>query len=295
MKNRWLYWLAVFLVTSVILIGRFTSFPEHWLADRSVDQDVYQDVYQDGSGNGETRPADPAPHPDQNLIFNQAFSWWFQRQPDHQAPQIDPLMSKLLQGRGLWIGDTSKKQIYLTLDCGYENGYTAIFLDVLKRHQVTAIFFVTGSYVENNPELVRRMAAEGHLIGNHSETHPSFPRLSDEEKRQEIQALNQRVEQLTGQTPRYFRPPSGEFDWRTLSVAREMGCRTVFWSLAYRDWLVDQQPGREEARRQVLDNVHNGAIILLHAVSRSNCEAFDQVLSELKQQGYSFGTLDEIE
>lgn len=290
MKNRCLYWLAVFLAAGILLIGRFTSFPEHWLVNRAVDQDVYQD----GSGNGEAGSTDLGPDTNGDPIFNQAFSWWFLRQPDHQTPKVDPLMSRLLEGRGLWIGDTSKKLIYLTLDCGYENGYTANFLDVLEKHQVPAIIFVTGSYVENNPELVRRMAADGHLIGNHSETHPSFPQLSDEEKRQEIQSLNQRVAQLTGQTPRYFRPPAGEFDWRTLSVAREMGCRTVFWSLAYCDWLVDQQLGKEEARRQVLDNVHNGAIILLHTVSRSNSEAFDQVLSELKQQGYRFGTLDEI-
>lgn len=301
MRKRWVTWvlgLAVAFAAGIFILAEYTSFPERW---RGEPPGIVQPGSDSNAGQGGQVSPDPEDKPEpvdeQNTkepLPQEAFSWWFRRQPNHQPPTVEPAYRKLMQGRGFWLGDTSKKRIYLTMDNGYEYGLTGQFLDTLKAHQVKTIFFVTGSYVDKNPELVKRMAAEGHLIGNHSLSHPSFPKLSDEQKKREIQGLDEKVYQLTGQKPRYFRAPSGEFDDRTLRVAQETGHKTIFWSLAYRDWEVDKQPGKEAAYRQVIDNVHNGAIILMHTVSESNNQALGDILTTLKEQGYTFGTLDEL-
>jgi len=225
---------------------------------------------------------------------NKVYSWYFKRTDKHSPPTTEPEFLQMLKGKGYFIGDTSKKQIYLTFDEGYENGYTAQILDTLKANNVKAAFFITGHYVEKNPDLVKRMAAEGHIIGNHSNTHPSMPSVSNEEIIKELDTVEKQVEKLTGQKMHYFRPPRGEFNQRVLDAAFREGYKTIFWSMAYRDWVVNEQPGKEAAFNFVTNNIHNGAIILLHAVSKSNAEALDSIIKELKERGYTFAGLDQL-
>ncbi|MCF8011187.1 MAG: delta-lactam-biosynthetic de-N-acetylase [Clostridiales bacterium] len=227
---------------------------------------------------------------DDDKIYN----WYFMRKEGHTPPTTEPLYLEMIKNRGHFLGDTNKKKIFLTFDEGYENGYTVKILNTLKNNNVQAAFFVTGSYVKKNPELVKRMADEGHIIGNHSNTHPSMPQLSDKEIKQELSTVSSMVEDLTGNGTHFFRPPRGQFNSRVLKLADEQGYSTIFWSMAYRDWITDDQPGEETAYNFVTDNIHNGAVILLHAVSQSNAAALDNIIKELKKQGYSFASLNHI-
>ncbi|MBO8128993.1 MAG: delta-lactam-biosynthetic de-N-acetylase [Peptococcaceae bacterium] len=231
------------------------------------------------------------PSDDQN---REVWSWYFKPNPSHTPPGTDDRFLKHLQGKGYYLGNPQRKKIYLTFDEGYENGHTKQILDILKNNNVTAAFFVTGDYVRRNPALVQRMVAEGHIVGNHTATHPSLPTLSNEEIKEEIMAVHRAVEDLTGYQMSFLRPPRGEFNSRTLEVAKSLGYDTVFWSMAYQDWDVNRQPGKEAAYRYVANNIHNGAVILLHAVSKSNTEALDDIIHKLKSQGYVFASLEEI-
>lgn len=221
-------------------------------------------------------------------------SWGVQRRTGQQPPQADPLSLRCLEGKGIWIGDTGTKRVYLTFNCGWENGLTPLTLDTLQKHQTPAAFFVTGEYAARNPGLVKRMAAEGHLLGTHGETHRSFPLLSEAEARRELVVSSEKIARLTGVKPRHFRPPSGEFNRSTLKLAQELGYTTVFWSLSYPDWDVAQQPGRQAAFQRVIGDIHPGAIIQLHTVSASSNQALGDIIQELKTQGYTLGALDEL-
>ena len=223
-----------------------------------------------------------------------SLSWGVQRRSGQQPPQADPLSLRCLEGRGIWIGDTGTRRVYLTFNCGWENGLTRLTLDTLQQHQVPAAFFLTGEYAGRNPELVKRMAAEGHLLGTHGETHRSFPLLTEAEARRELIVSSEKIARLTGVKPRYFRPPGGEFNRLTLKLAQELGFTTVFWSLSYPDWDVAQQPGRQAAFKRVISDIHPGAIIQLHTVSSSSNQALGDIIQELKAQGYTLGTLDEL-
>jgi len=191
---------------------------------------------------------------------------------------------------------TEKKYVYLTFDEGYENGYTPAILDALRKHNVKAAFFCTGSFVRNNPELIRRFEEEGHIIGNHTLTHPSMMGVStwDEFTRQ-LFGVEERVQAITGtEMPRYYRPPAGAYSEAQLRMADALGFRTVFWSVAYKDWDVNAQPTHERAMNYLTTRIHPGAVILLHAVSRTNAEIMDQLLTTWEQMGYTFRTLDEL-
>lgn len=178
--------------------------------------------------------------------------------------------------------------IYLTFDEGYENGYTDDILDTLKEKGVQAVFFVTMPYVQSEPELVQRMIDEGHIVGNHSVNHPSFPDLSAEECQQEIMELHDYVKENFGYEMSLFRFPMGEFSEADLKVVQDLGYRSVFWSFAYRDWLVDEQPDPQEAIATIEGKCHPGAIYLLHAVSATNAQVLGQVIDDLRTQGYVF-------
>ena len=195
-----------------------------------------------------------------------------------------------------FVGDTTQPVIYLTFDAGYENGCTAKILDVLQKHDAPACFFVVGSYIRNNGDLVKRMVAEGHTVGNPTNTHPDMSAISDAEAfRQELEAVEQAYFELTGQDmPKYYRPPQGKYSETNLAQAKEMGYTTVFWSLAYVDWLEDDQPTREEAFAKLLPRVHNGAVVLLHSTSAANAEILDELLTKWEEMGYSFRPVTEL-
>ncbi|MCI3924665.1 delta-lactam-biosynthetic de-N-acetylase [Paenibacillus sp. TRM 82003] len=195
----------------------------------------------------------------------------------------------------IFIGDAEKKSLYLTFDNGYENGFTAQILDVLKAKKVPAIFFVTGQYLEEQPELLKRMAAEGHLIGNHSWSHPDMTAVSDERIKNELDRVKQGVAAVTGQKDMLFlRPPRGVFSERTLSVSQNMGYVNVFWSVAYVDWETKRQKGKAHAFEQVTKQLHPGAVILLHSVSKDNAEAMGDIIDYARKQGYEFRSLEEL-
>ena len=180
------------------------------------------------------------------------------------------------------------KKIRLTFDQGYENGYTAKILDTLKEKNVQAVFFLVQDYAERNPDLVRRMIDEGHIIGNHSVTHRSMPTLSAEECRREIDGLNDYLEEHFGVRPTLFRPPMGEFSEMSLLMTQKCGCKTMLWSYAYRDWLTDDQPAPSEAMSKLTGAAHDGAIYLLHSVSSTNAEVLGGFIDALRADGYEF-------
>lgn len=228
-------------------------------------------------------------------LDNTNTSWSFKRMKDHEPVTAYNTVDISKYG-GYFIKNTDEKVVYLTFDEGYENGYTPTILDVLKENNVKAAFFITGDYLKREPELVTRMAEEGHIVGNHSVTHPEFPSLDEQEIYDEIVTLADKYEALVGKKmDPFFRPPAGKYSERVLYLVRKLGFRTIFWSMAYKDWDTSAQPGKDVAYQHVIDNYHNGAIILLHAVSQSNTEALDSIIKELKAQGYRFGSLYELE
>lgn len=230
-------------------------------------------------------------------LSNKKLSWYVVRSPDHMPPRPNTEGGFDLKKYAAYFLGKDEKVIYLTFDEGYENGYTSVILDILKKQQVPAAFFVTKPYIESNPELIKRMVAEGHIVANHSNTHPSMPdKTNDKEAfRNELEETAKAFASLTGQEmPPYFRPPRGEFSEKSLSMTQEFGYRTILWSFAYEDWMTDKQPAPETALRKILDNTHNGEIMLLHAVSSTNAAILDQAISEIKQQGYSFEPLSSI-
>lgn len=180
-----------------------------------------------------------------------------------------------------------QNRIILTFDQGYENGYTASILDTLREKNVSAIFFLTGDYAKREPELVRRMIAEGHTLGNHGMTHTALPELNDEAIEQEIMSLHAYVLEHYGVEMQYFRPPCGEYDTRALEKIQSLGYRTVFWSAAHVDWLTDAQPDPNTALTQLSQAAHGGAIYLLHSVSATNAEILGSLIDELRSQGYT--------
>ncbi|SDN61537.1 polysaccharide deacetylase family protein [Acetanaerobacterium elongatum] len=188
--------------------------------------------------------------------------------------------------------DKDSKKIYLTFDEGYENGFTAKILDTLKEKGVSAVFFVTYDYAKRNPELVQRMIDEGHIVGNHSTTHPSMPDLSLDEAKKEIQTLHDYVLQNFGYEMWLFRPPQGDFSERTLALAHSLGYLNIFWSFAYKDWDVENQIGYDAALAKVTKNPHAGGIYLLHAVSKDNSEILGSVIDNFTSKGYTLSTFD---
>lgn len=226
-------------------------------------------------------------------LDNTKYSWGLNLNSEHKTPGIPSYAAEMLNEHdGIFTGDTSQKVIYLTFDEGYENGYTSQILDVLKENDVKSIFFITGSYLDRNPELVRRMLEEGHEVGNHTINHPSLPDIDNEKLEKELLGLEEKFYSGFNRNFKYFRPPSGEYSRRTLEAAKQMGYKTVFWSFAYKDWDVNDQKGADYAYGKVMDNLHNGAVILLHAVSKDNAEALDKIIKGIREEGYEIKPFD---
>ncbi len=227
-------------------------------------------------------------------LSNEKLGWYFNPNDEHIKPTASEKVD-LNKYNAYYVGTTDDKVIYLTFDEGYENGYSSKILDVLKEKNVPAAFFVTKSYIESNQDLIKRMVDEGHVVGNHSVRHLSSPDLTDDELRKEIKDTADYFKEVTGKDmPKVFRPPMGEYSERTLAVTQGLGYKTIFWSFAYRDWLTDDQPGKEAAYNTVMKRYHNGCITLLHAVSQSNTEALPDIIDSLRELGYEFKSLDEI-
>ncbi len=223
------------------------------------------------------------------------YNWNFNPNKENQPTTTESHYLELLnQTGGFYIGDTTKKELYLTFDNGYENGYTEKVLDTLKEKEVPGAFFITGHYLESAPELVKRMVDEGHIVGNHSWHHPSLPEVGDGRLMDELTKVKQRFTELTGvEEMNYLRPPRGQFSERSLTLSAKLGYTNVFWSMAYKDWEVDKQRGGQYAYDQIMARIHPGAIMLIHSVSSDNAEALPKVIDDARAQGYTFKSLDE--
>ena len=213
-----------------------------------------------------------------------------------EIPQGPASSKQLFSYDAAYVGDTGQKVLYLTFDAGYENGQTEKILDTLKKHNVKAAFFLVGNYIERNPDLVRRMVAEGHLVGNHTMHHPDMSKISSvgafSKELADLEALYK--ETVGSEMPKYYRPPQGVYSEENLKMAQQLGYKTVFWSLAYADWDNNNQPTGQQALDKLLPRTHNGAVILLHSTSKTNGEILDELLTRWKEMGYEFRGIQEI-
>lgn len=221
-------------------------------------------------------------------------SWGLSFRTEGAPPVGNAGSAQLAQYDAVYLGDPAQKVIYLTFDAGYENGCTEKILDVLKAHEVKAAFFLVGNYIQQNADLVRRMVREGHIVGNHTMHHPDMSKIADKAAfAKELSDLEALYKEVTGeQMPKYYRPPQGCYSEENLRMAKELGYKTVFWSLAYVDWNNDSQPTAKQAFDKLLPRIHNGAVVLLHSTSTTNAQILDELLTRWKDMGYSFGTVD---
>lgn len=231
----------------------------------------------------------------QSFLFEEG-NWGLSFQEEGKPPIANASMEYLSQFHAFYAKDTEEKVLYLTFDAGYENGNTAAILDALKKHQAPAAFFLVGNYLETSPELVKRMAAEGHIVGNHTFHHPDMSKIASKEAfEKELTDLEDLYQQVTGQPmKKYYRPPQGKYSEENLKMASELGYKTFFWSLAYVDWYEDKQPTKEEVFQKLLGRIHPGAIVLLHSTSKTNGQILDELLTKWEEMGYRFGSLDEL-
>ena len=223
-------------------------------------------------------------------------NWGLSFQEDGKTPVGNATMTELAEYDAYSAQDTTDKVIYLTFDAGYENGNTAPILDALKKHNAPATFFVVGTFVKENPDLVRRMNEEGHIVGNHTYSHPDMSKIADKESFQnELKQVEDLYEQTVGSPMTHFyRPPQGKYSISNLAMAKELGYKTFFWSLAYVDWYQDNQPTKDEAFDKLLKRIHPGAIVLLHSTSSTNAQILDELLTKWEELGYEFRALDEL-
>jgi peptidoglycan-N-acetylmuramic acid deacetylase len=229
-------------------------------------------------------------------VSNQPVHWGFKKGVNEQPAEAGAQLDQLIEKYGAFYkGDPNSKTLYLTFDNGYEQGYTPMILDVLKKEKVPATFFVTGHYLLSAGDIVKRMVKEGHIVGNHSWHHPDMTAVSDERIREELEKVRVKTEELTGQKKmKYLRPPRGVFSERTMQIAKEEGFTHVFWSLAFVDWNVNQQRGWQYSYDNIMRQVHPGCILLLHTVSEDNANAIEKVIKDLKKKGYKFKSLDDF-
>ena len=229
-------------------------------------------------------------------VSNKKIGWGIKRNDNHEQPDLGKKNKELLEKYdGIAIGNAQDKYVYLTFDEGYEAGYTEEVLKILKDNNVKATFFITAHYLNTEPELVKQMIDEGHIVGNHTVNHKSMPSLTDEQINKETMDLHKMIYEKFGYEMKYLRPPMGEFCERSLSITNSLGYKTVMWSFAYEDWNEDKQPEEHTAKQKIIDNIHNGEIMLLHGNSRTNTKILDEIIKEIKNTGYEFKSLEEIQ
>ncbi len=229
-------------------------------------------------------------------LSTKKIGWGIKREDNHKQPDLGATNKRIIdECNGMAMGNADKKLIYLTFDLGYEAGYTEHILDVLKENNVSAAFFITGHYVNTSEEIIKRMVDEGHIIGNHTVNHKSMPSCNNETIQKEVMELHKTIYEKFGYEMKYIRPPKGEYSEATVTYTNTLGYTTVMWSFAYDDWEENKQGREEYGKKKILDNLHNGEIMLLHATSKDNSNILDEVIKEIKNQGYEFKSLDEFE
>lgn len=240
---------------------------------------------EDGAGEAET-----------SAVPSAAENWGLSFQEDGKPPVANAAFDELAEYDAYYAENTEEKVLYLTFDAGYENGNTPAILDALKKHHVPATFFVVGTFISENQDLIKRMVDEGHTVGNHTYSHPDMSQISTKEAfQEELGKVEELYEEVIGSPmPHYYRPPQGKYSETNLKMAKELGYQTFFWSLAYVDWYQDAQPTKEEAFDKLLGRIHPGAIVLLHSTSSTNAEILDELLSKWEEMGYTFKSLKEL-
>ena len=233
---------------------------------------------------------------DFSSLSNKKICWGIKRADNHEQPDVGSQNKELMEKcDSYYMGNPEKKYVYLTFDAGYEAGYTEKILEVLKENNVNATFFITGHYLNSQPELVQKMIESGNIVGNHTVNHKTMPDIDLATVKKEIMDLHTAVYEKYGYEMKYTRPPKGECSERTIKYTNSLGYTTVMWSLAYDDWDENKQGREQYAKQKILDNIHNGAIILLHSNSKDNCNILDDVIKDIKEMGYEFKSLDEYE
>ncbi len=227
----------------------------------------------------------------------QVINWGTHFTQEGQKPQGNASEEYLREFDSYFVAQTEEKIIYLTFDAGYENGYTSKILDILKEQNISAAFFLTGHYIKTNPDLVKRMVSEGHIVGNHTMTHPDMSAITNLNTfRKELEELETLFYETTNTSlPKFYRPPSGKFSEENLNFAKSLGYKTIFWSVAYGDWDNNNQPTAQVAFDKLIPRIHPGAIVLLHCTSKTNSEILSELLKKYKDMGYSFHSLNELE
>ncbi len=223
-------------------------------------------------------------------------NWGLSYPIEGETPNGNASSEFLKQYNSYFVGNSEEKVIYLTFDAGYDKGTCAPILDVLKKHDVKATFFLVGNFFDTNPNLVKRMANEGHIVGNHTLNHPDMSEIATMEAfKKELMGVEEKYKNITGcDMLKIYRPPQGKFSEENLKMANDLGYKTFFWSLAYVDWYENKQPTKEEAFSKLLTRIHPGAVVLLHSTSNTNAEILDELLSKWKEMGYSFKNLNEL-
>ena len=226
----------------------------------------------------------------------QSASWGLSFQEEGKRPAGNATIDDLKQYNAYYASDTDEKILYLTFDAGYENGNTPAILEALKKHQAPAVFFAVGNFIKDNPDLIKRMITEGHIVGNHTMTHPDMSQISSMESFQkELEGVEELYTSVTGEPmTKLYRPPRGVYSTENLSMAKELGYSTFFWSLAYVDWIQEQQPSKEEAFQKLIPRIHPGAIVLLHNTSSTNAAILDELLTRWEEMGYQFHSIKEL-
>ena len=229
-------------------------------------------------------------------LSNKKIGWGIKKTNNHTQPDLGSKNKELINKyNGIAMGNPDKKYIYITFDEGYEAGYTAKILDVLKGNNVKAAFFITGYYLNSSGDLVKRMIDEGHIVGNHTVNHYSMPDIDNAKLKDEVMKLHTALYEKFGYEMKYLRPPMGEYSERVLNETNNLGYIAAMWSFGYVDWDPNKQKGEDYAKKTILDNLHNGEVMLLHATSSDNANVLDSVIKEAKAQGYEFKSLDEFE
>lgn len=230
-----------------------------------------------------------------NELSNEILAWGFRRGENHTQPVLDSKSLKVIEKyNGIAMGNANDKYVYLTFDAGYEAGYTESILNTLAENDVTAAFFITGHYLNTAGDLVKKMIEGGNVVGNHTVNHKCLPNLSNEEIKEEVMKLHNAVYEKTGYEMTFFRPPKGEFSERTTDYINSLGYISVLWSSAYDDWDKTKQGREEYGKKKILDNLHNGAVILLHSTSKDNSVILDSLIKEIKNQGYEIRSLNDF-
>lgn len=229
-------------------------------------------------------------------VMNDSGNWGLGYGVPGEKPTGNATADELRVNNAYYVGDGDEKVIYLTFDAGYENGYTDEILNVLKEEEVPATFFLVGTYIRDNPDIVRRMVNDGHIVGNHTMSHPDMSAISDKDSfvKELAQTEEQYLALIGEEMPKYYRPPQGKYSEENLKMAAELGYTTVFWSLAYVDWNVDEQPTKEQAFEKLLPRIHSGAVLLLHSTSETNAKILKELITEYRALGYEFKSLDNL-